>query len=268
MRFDILTLFPEFFEVPLKTSILGRAMQSGRLEFHTHNIRDWTADKHHCADDSPYGGGGGMVMLAEPTLRAIRDVRGQASEALGGGHRPPVIYMSPQGRPLDQKIVHELTVRLEQCPGLILLCGSYEGIDERAIELEIDEEISIGDYVLTGGELPALVLINAVARHIDGVLGNPSSAVNDSFENGLLDYPHYTRPEVVEGLAVPPVLLSGHHANIEKWRRQRALERTARRRPDLLTRVSLSRDDIRFLREQSLWPPEKLIETMGRDETC
>lgn len=270
MRFDILTLFPEFFDAPLQMSILGRAIQSGRLQCHTHNIRDWTTDKHHCADDSPYGGGGGMVMRAEPTLSAIRDVRRQASEALGGDtsapeNRPPVIYMSPQGRPLDQKLVRELVDRLSVCPGLILLCGSYEGIDERAIDLEVDEEISIGDYVLTGGELPALVLINAVSRHIEGVLGNPDSAVNDSFENGLLDYPHYTRPETVEDIAVPPILLSGHHANIEKWRRQRSLERTARRRPDLLGHIQLSRDDIRFLRDASLWPLDKLTET---EESC
>ena len=258
MRFDILTIFPEFFDVPLKASILGRALEAGKIECHTHNIRDWTTDKHHCTDDAPYGGGGGMVMLAQPLLASIREVRAQVAaqvaaqaaqaEQDSGMERPPVIYMSPQGEVLNHKIVRELAA----LPAAILLCGTYEGLDERVAELEIDREISIGDYVLTGGELPALVLINAVARHIEGVLGNPASAPNDSFENGLLDFPHYTRPEIVEGLAAPPVLMSGHHANIVRWRREQSLLRTALRRPELLAGVDLSWQDQRFLFERGL----------------
>ena len=173
MRFDLLTIFPEFFDVPLRSGIMGRAINSGCIVCRAHNIRDWTIDKHHCTDDAPYGGGGGMVMLAEPLLRCIRDVRRQA-EAVGQ-ERPPLIYLSPQGETLNHRLVRELA----QLPGLLLLCGAYEGVDERVVELEVDREISLGDYVLTGGELPALVLINAVARHIEGVLGNPDSAPND-----------------------------------------------------------------------------------------
>ncbi len=250
MRIDVITLFPEFFGEPLRTSVVGRAVAAGRLAVHLHNPRDWTTDKHRCTDDAPYGGGGGMVMLAEPLLRAIRAVRGaaEAESAL----RPPVIHLSPQGERLTQPLVRELA----SLAGIILLCGNYEGIDERVIELEVDREISIGDYVLTGGELPALVVINAMARHVEGVLGNPSSAERDSFEDGLLDFPHYTRPETVEGLAVPPVLLSGHHARIEAWRRQRQLERTARRRPDLLARAALTDEERRWLAQQGLWPPK------------
>lgn len=249
MRFDVLTIFPEFFDAPLQTGVFGRAMKAGKVGAHVHNIRDWTTDKHHCTDDAPYGGGGGMVMLAEPLLRCIRDVRGRAAEA-SGAERPLVIYMSPQGETLNHRLVHELST----LPSIILLCGSYEGVDERALDLEVDRELSIGDYVLTGGELAALVVMNSVARHIEGVLGNPDSAPNDSFENGLLDFPHYTRPEIVEGLPVPPVLLSGHHARIEKWRREQSLERTARRRPDLLVRSPLTREDIKYLKTKGLWP--------------
>lgn len=263
MRFDILTIFPEFFSVPLQTSILGRALKAGRIECHAHNIRDWTTDKHHCTDDAPYGGGGGMVMLAEPLLRAIRAVRARAAEATGVA-RPTVVYMSPQGEPLNHRIVRELA----ESPSLILLCGTYEGVDERVIDLEVDREISIGDYVLTGGELAALVVINAVARQVEGVLGNPTSAPNDSFENGLLDFPHYTRPEVVEGLAVPPVLMSGHHANIVKWRRQQSLERTLRRRPDLLEHMELAKDDKKFLKELKERIKQERQEAQARAEAA
>ena len=249
MRFDVLTIFPEFFTAPIQTGVFGRALKAGKVDVQIHNIRDWTADKHHCTDDAPYGGGGGMVMLAEPLLTSLRDVRARAAEA-SGAERPPVIYMSPQGETLNHELVRELAA----LPSLILLCGSYEGIDERVAGLEVDREISIGDYVLTGGELPALVIMNAVARHIEGVLGNPDSAPNDSFENGLLDFPHYTRPETIEGLSVPPVLLSGHHAKIVQWRREQSLERTALRRPELLLRSPLTRDDIKFLKQKKLWP--------------
>jgi tRNA (guanine37-N1)-methyltransferase len=190
-----------------------------------------------------------MVMLAEPLLRCIREVRARTAEATDAA-RPPLVYLSPQGEPLTRARVCELA----EHPALILLCGSYEGIDERVAELEVDREVSIGDYVLTGGEIPALAVLNAVARRIEGVLGNPESAPNDSFENGLLDFPHYTRPETVEGLSVPPVLLSGHHANIVAWRRRQSLERTARRRPDLLRRIELTRADKKILTELGLWP--------------
>jgi tRNA (guanine37-N1)-methyltransferase len=252
MRFDILTVFPDFFDGPLRSGVLGRALADDAIACHVHNLRDWTTDRHHVTDDAPYGGGGGMVMLAEPLLAALRDLRRRSAQALGldvgaaasaSPRRPSVILLSPQGEPLTRNLACELATE----PGLILLCGSYEGIDERVAELEVDREISIGDYVLTSGEPAALVLLNAVARRLEGVVGNPASVPNDSFEDGLLDFPHYTRPEVVEGLAVPPILLSGHHAKIAQWRRERQLERTARRRPDLLTRVELDPKDLAFL---------------------
>lgn len=246
MRFDILTIFPEFFDSPLRTGALGRALSGGLADCRVHNIRDWTADKHRSTDDAPYGGGGGMVMLAEPLLRAIRAVRAEAASA----GNPKLIYLSPQGEPLTRSIVCELAEE----PGLILLCGAYEGIDERVVELEVDREISIGDYVLTSGEPAALVLLNAVARRLEGVVGNPASVPNDSFEGGLLDFPHYTRPESVEGLAVPPLLLGGHHAKIAEWRRKQQLERTAKRRPDLLEKAELSKKD------------RKLMEETGKEE--
>lgn len=241
MRFDVLTLFPEVFESPLKASILGRALEANLIAVHLHQIRDWTEDKHRVTDDTPYGGGGGMVMKPEPVVRAVRAVR----EGLGEGAATPVIYLSPQGELLTNKLADELAA----LPGMILLCGSYEGIDERAIESVVDREVSIGDYVLTGGELAALVLINAVVRKIPGVLGNEASAPNDSFVEGLLDFPHYTRPEVFEDRRVPEVLLSGHHAKIVAWRRREALRRTAKRRPDLLEKMKLSPEDRRMLDE-------------------
>lgn len=246
MRFDVLTLFPEFFDGPLRASILGRAREAGLIDCHVHNIRDWTTDKHRLTDDAPYGGGGGMVMLAEPLLRCVREVRATAAEALHlDGRRPEVVHLSPQGTPLTRRLVCELA----EAPGLVLLCGAYEGIDERVVELEVDREVSIGDYVLTSGEPAALVVVNAVARRLEGVLGNPASAPHDSFEDGLLDFPHYTRPETVEGLGVPPVLLSGHHANVARWRREQQLARTAARRPDLLDRAELSDADRKLLDE-------------------
>ncbi len=240
MRIDVLTLFPEVFESPLRHGILGKAIEDKRFSVHLHNIRDWTEDKHHVTDDAPYGGGGGMVMKPDPVVKCARAVRETAREESGDA---PVIYLSPQGEVLSAEIVDELAA----LPGMILLCGNYEGIDERAIELEVDREISIGDYVVTGGELPALVLINAVARKIPGVLGNADSAVNDSFENGLLDFPHYTRPEVFEELIVPEVLRNGNHAKIEQWRREQSLARTAERRPDLIERAELNEKDLDYL---------------------
>lgn len=248
MRFDLLTIFPEFYESPLRASILGRALEAGQISCRVHNVRDWAEGRHQCTDDAPYGGGGGMVMMTAPLLKAIRAVRAEAEAELGV--RPPLVYLSPQGEPLNRDIV----ARLASEPGLILLSAAYEGIDERIVRLEVDREISIGDYVLTSGDPAALVLLNAVARRIEGVLGNPDSAPADSFEDGLLDFPHYTRPEVIEGLAVPPVLLSGHHAKVAEWRRHQQLERTARRRPDLLARAPLTDADRKWLRQQGLWP--------------
>jgi tRNA (guanine37-N1)-methyltransferase len=262
-RFDILTIFPDFFESPLRSSILGKALAAGRFQCYVHNLRDWTQDKHRCTDDAPYGGGGGMVMLAEPLVRSIRTVREQAAKATGVD-RPPVIYLSPQGEALNQPIVAELAA-LES---MILLCGNYEGVDERVVQLEVDREISIGDYVLTGGEPAALVLLNALIRRIEGVVGNPDSVPNDSFENGLLDFPHYTRPETVENLTVPPVLISGHHAKITQWRRRQSLERTARRRSDLLAEAELTEEDRNWLTEQGLWPPAVPVFPSPLDPSC
>lgn len=246
MRFDILTIFPEMFESPLRASILGRAIEAGHLEVHLHQLRDWTTDRHRTIDDAPYGGGGGMVMKPEPVVAAVRDLRDRldAPDRI----RIPTVYLSPQGEVLSAALVDQLA----ELPGMILLCGNYEGVDERAIELVVDREISIGDYVLTGGELPALVLINAIARKLPGVLGNVASAQADSFEEGLLDFPHYTRPEEFEGRRVPEVLLSGNHAKVAEWRRREALLRTARRRPDLLAALRLSRDDRRWLAENGV----------------
>lgn len=242
MRFDILTLFPEFFDSPLNSGMMKRAIESELIGVHVHNIRDWTTDKHRMCDDTPYGGGGGMVMKPDPVVAAVRGVREKiASE----GKQSKVVYMSPQGRPLTKTIVDELAA----LDGIILLCGNYEGIDERAIEAVVEDEISIGDYVLTGGELAALVVLNAVSRKIPGVLGNEASAANDSFEDGLLDFPHYTRPEEFEGVPIPTVLASGHHGKIAEWRRQQALLRTAKRRPDLLEKAKLTKADEKFLRE-------------------
>ncbi len=221
MRFEILTIFPEYFGV-LSQSLIGKAIAGGILDVHVTNIRDYSKDKHSKTDDYPYGGGAGMVMTPDPVVSAI--------EAVDPDHKLKRIYLSPKGVQLKQKVVENLAKE----EGLLLLCGDYEGIDERIIELCIDEEISIGDYVLTGGELPALVLINAVARYVDGVLGSSESTDEESFSNGLLEYPHYTRPSEYRGLKVPEVLQSGNHAEIAKWRREQSLKITRERRPDLL----------------------------------
>ena len=237
MRFDILTIFPEIFDAVLGSSITGRARDNGLITFKAWNIRDYTKDKHKKTDDYPYGGGSGLVMMAQPIYDAyeavVRDL----------DHKPHFIYMSPQGKRLDQELVEKLSEHRH----IILLCGHYEGVDERVLEKLVDEEISIGDYVLTGGELPAMVLIDAVSRTIPGVLSNKDSYADESHKDGLLEYPQYTRPYDFRGMKVPDILLSGHHANIEKWRRLQSLKRTRDKRPDLFEKLELSEEDKKLL---------------------
>lgn len=239
MYFDILTLFPGIFSGPFSESILARAREKGLLEINLINIRDYTHDKHNVADDYPYGGGAGMVMKIEPIYRAWEDIRQQR------GEDSPVILLSPQGRRLDQALVKDLSKER----GLTLICGHYEGVDERVRQSIVTDEISIGDYVLTGGEIAAIVLVDAVARMIPGVLGDEQSRIEDSFYNGLLDYPHYTRPREFKGMEVPEILLSGHHGEIARWRRKQALKRTLLRRPDLLAEKELNPEDQELLKE-------------------
>jgi tRNA (guanine37-N1)-methyltransferase len=233
VRIQVITLFPEEFTPLVSLGVTGRGISSGKVELELLNPRDFAEDRHRTVDDRPYGGGPGMVMAVEPLLSTIRAAKKRIA---GGDAGPPrASLLSPQGRPLDQHAICELATRQE----LILVCGRYEGIDERLIELEIDEEWSIGDYVLSGGELAAAVLIDAVIRLLPGVLGDEQSAQQDSFMDGVLDCQHYTRPEEVEGLAVPPVLLSGDHRAIERWRRKQSLGRTWLRRPELLEKLAL-----------------------------
>lgn len=219
MKFDVLTLFPEMFQA-IKQSILGRAEEKNLIQINLINIRDFSKDKHKKVDDTPYGGGAGMVMRADVVYDAYKSVQNENAK---------VIYLTPQGKKLDQKKVEELSKEKH----LILLCGHYEGIDQRVIDKIVDEEISIGDYVLTGGEIPAMVLIDSVSRYVEGVLSE-SSTNEESFSQGLLEYPQYTRPETFEGVKVPEILLSGHHENIKKWREEKSLENTKLKRPDLL----------------------------------
>lgn len=240
MNIDILTLFPRMFSEVLSESIIGRASERGLLNVRVHDIREYTEGKHRQADDSPYGGGAGMVMKAEPIARAIKEAKG--SREKGQGAR--VIFMCPSGQLLTQ----EKAIDLSKLENLIILCGHYEGIDERAKGL-IDEEISIGDYVLTGGEIPAMVLVDAVVRQIPGVVKEEDSVVNDSFFKGLLDYPSFTRPEEWEGEKVPEVLISGDHKRVEEWRRKQCLKRTLFKRPDLLAKADLGEKDRKFIKE-------------------
>ena len=219
MKFDVLTLFPEMFEI-LNQSIIGKAIEKELIDINLINIRDFSKDKHKKVDDTPYGGGAGMVMKPDVVYDAYQSIKDRNAK---------VIYMSPQGKPLNQKKVEELSKENH----LIILCGHYEGIDQRVLDKIVDEEISIGDYVLTGGEIPAMVLIDSVSRYVEGVL-KEESIKEESFSNGLLEYPQYTRPEVFEGMKVPEVLLSGHHENIEKWRKEKSLEMTKKKRPDIL----------------------------------
>ena len=239
MHFHILTLFPEMVTGTLNTSITGRAMEKGLIRVDAVNIRDYSKDKHHHVDDAPYGGGAGMVMQPGPVFDAY--------EALAArlGKRPRVLYMTPHGRVFNQDIARELA----QEEDLVFLCGHYEGIDERVLEMIVTDHISIGDYVLTGGELPAMVMIDCISRLIPGVLNNDVSAEFESFHDNLLEYPQYTRPESFMGRRVPEVLLSGHHKNIGQWRRQKAIERTLKERPDLLEQASLTPKEQAFLEE-------------------
>ena len=220
MRIDVLTLFPEMF-TPLKTSIIGRAVNSGKLEINVHDIREYTLDKHKKCDDAPFGGGAGMVMMPQPIASAIEDI--------DPNHEAKRIFLSPKGRVFKQSVVLEYSKEQR----LLLLCGHYEGVDQRVIDLFIDEELSIGDFVLTGGEIPAMAVVDAVARYVDGVI-NGESLSQESFSNGLLEYPQYTRPQEFMGLKVPEVLTSGDHGKVDKWREQKSREITLKNRPDLL----------------------------------
>jgi tRNA (guanine37-N1)-methyltransferase len=238
MKFDILTLFPGMFDGPFGESIIRRAVDSGLIDIRLHNIRDYAFDRHRTTDDSPYGGGAGMVMKVEPLAACIEKVKSDRPAAR-------VILTSPRGKPFDQGLAAELS-REE---GLLIICGRYEGVDERVRELLVDDEISLGDFVLTGGEVAAMVIVDAVSRLIPGVLGSDQSAAEDSFSDGLLEYPQYTRPPEFRGMAVPEMLLSGNHREIARWRRQMALQSTWLKRPDLLASALLDEEDRKYLRE-------------------
>jgi tRNA (guanine37-N1)-methyltransferase len=229
MRFDIVTIFPEMFDGPLAHSIIGRAKEKGLLEIHVHNLRKWAVDKHHVTDDYPYGGGAGMVMKVEPFASAIEELKTQNPGA-------KVVLMTPGGELFNQ----QSAMALSFLSGLIILCGRYEGVDERVSGLFCDMEISIGDYVLTGGEIPAMALLDCVARLVPGVVGDETSVINESHSDGLLEHPHYTRPAEFRGARVPDILLNGDHKKIEAWRREESIKKTATRRPDLLSKAVLT----------------------------
>lgn len=243
VQFDVVTLFPPVFDAVSKCGVTARALEIGLYGLQLWNPRDFTTDNYHTVDHRPYGGGPGMVMMAEPLEKAITAARQRQHEA--GVERSKVIHLSPQGQPLT----HAKVMELAALPGIILLASRYEGVDERLIERQVDEEISLGDYVLSGGELPAMVLIDAIVRQLPGALGDADSAIEDSFVDGLLDCPHYTRPEVYENEVVPAVLLSGHHAEIRRWRLKQSLARTRARRPDLLENRQLTKEESRLLAE-------------------
>ena len=240
MRIDILTLFPDMVQAVLANAIFQRASEKGLVDTRVHNIRDYTHDKHHVVDDYPFGGGAGMLLKPEPLFEAVESVLADCTPAEG---TPAVVLMTPQGKPLKQASAGELSAYSR----LLVICGHYEGVDERVREHLVTHEISIGDYVLSGGELPALVLCDTIVRLIPGVLGSEESALTDSHSNGLLEYPQYTRPPEFRGWKVPEILLSGHHARIEKWRREQSLRRTLARRPDLLADASLTPADRKLL---------------------
>lgn len=247
MRIDLMTLFPDMCRAVLDESILGRAQKKGVLEVHCHQIREYTKNRQMQVDDYPYGGGQGLVMYAQPIADCFRAVCEQA------GTRPHLVYMSPQGAVLTQKRAKELS----EMPALCVLCGHYEGVDERVLEALVDEQISIGDYVLTGGELPALALIDCVSRLVPGVLSEETCYTDESHYSGLLEYPQYTRPAEWEGREIPDILLTGHHENIRRWRREQALLRTAKLRPDMLKTAELSEEDRRFLVENGFSDPKE-----------
>lgn len=232
MRVDVLTIFPDMFEDPMSTSMIGLARQKGALDLHVHDLRSWTHDRHRSTDDEPYGGGPGMVMKPEPICEALDEIQLLDAQAA------VTVFLTPAGRPFSQPLAHEFA----ELPRIIMVCGRYEGFDERALA-RADAELSIGDYVLTGGELPAMVIIDAVTRLLAGVLGDAESSVEESFADGLLEYPQYTRPAAYRGLSVPDVLLSGDHARIAAWRRSQAVRKTARVRPDLLARALLTPEE-------------------------
>lgn len=238
IEFDILSIFPEMFVSPLNFSLLKKAQDKGLINIRLHDIRDWTSDKHRMTDDAPFGGGCGMVMKVEPVERAVAEIKGRREES-------KVVLMTPQGETFNHNIAMELAAEKQ----LMIICGRYEGVDERIRTHLVDREISIGDFILTGGELSALVLIDAVSRLIPGVLGNAASSCSESFSNGLLEYPQYTRPANYKDWCVPEVLISGNHAEIELWRRRESLKRTYRRRPDLLKKMELSTEDKKRLEQ-------------------
>lgn len=241
MLFDIFTIFPDVFHPYIDTSIIQRAVANQIIQINIHNLRDWAVDKHHTTDDTPFGGGGGMVMKPEPLFAAVGQIAGQPPQC-------PVILMSPQG----SLLTFQKAAELSQHTRLAILCGRYEGVDERVVEHLVTEEISIGDYVLSGGELPALILIEALTRLLPGALGDPKGAQDDSFASGLLEYPHFTRPAEFRGWQVPEVLLNGNHKEIELWRRKQALKRTLIKRPDMLETADLYKQDIKLLNELCL----------------
>ena len=241
IRFDVLTIFPDMFRGPLDQSIMARARQEGLIDVQVHDLREWTHDRHRTVDDYPFGGGAGMVMKPEPIFEALEAIRPLAEPA------PYVVFMSPQGRRLDRALVDELSSH----PRLLLLCGRYEGVDERVLQHAVDLEVSIGDFVVSGGEIPAMLLIDAVARRVPGVLGGEGSLEEESFEGALLEYPQYTRPAEFRNWPVPDVLLSGHHGEVEKWRRRERLLRTQARRPDLLEQAQLTAKERAWLAEAS-----------------
>jgi tRNA (guanine37-N1)-methyltransferase len=257
MRFDILTLFPDMFVGPFAESIIQRAQEAGLVSIALHNIRDYATDKHRVTDDYPYGGGGGMVMKPEPIFAAVEAILGPDPRATG----VPIVLLTPQGRLFNQEVAQELARRER----ILLICGRYEGVDERVREFLATDEISIGDYVLSGGELAAMVIVDAVTRLLPGALGDPTGALDDSHAMGLLEYPHYTRPAEFRGWRVPEVLLSGNHGEIARWRRQEALRRTLARRPDLLARAPLTAKDREFLRSLGYREPEADKEEVLRE---
>lgn len=248
MEYYVMTLFPDMIRAGLETSIIGRAIEEGLLYLETVNIRDFTNDRHGRTDDYPYGGGAGMVMQAQPIYDCYKSIAQRLD------FRPRVLYMTPQGKTFSQDMARELSVE----PGLVFLCGHYEGVDERVIDEIVTDEVSLGDFVLTGGELPAMCMIDAISRMIPGVLHNNASAADDSFGDGLLEFPQYSRPEVWNGRSVPPVLLTGDHAKVDAWRREQSLIRTAERRPDLLARAAVSPKEREFLKN--------FLENEGRAE--